>query len=131
MLTNSHDFVRPSDDAERAYLESLVREEFDRCRVGETFDDMKRRMPFSREDQGLYREWMALAAVRAQEAARHASRPPARPVAAVVKIGMTDRPPEAATVRTLHAFAGNAPASARIAGGVASRGRVTAPQAVP
>ena len=52
MLTNSHDFVRPSGDGERAYLESLVREEFERCRAGEKFDDMKRRMPFSR-DLGL------------------------------------------------------------------------------
>lgn len=66
MTTNSHDFIRPSDDTERAYLESLIREEFDRCRVGETFDDLKRRIPFSREDQGLYRDWMALAAERAE-----------------------------------------------------------------
>lgn len=66
MLSNSHDFVRPADDAERAYLESLVREDYDRCRVGETFEDMKRRMPFSREDRGLYRDWMAVAAQRAE-----------------------------------------------------------------
>jgi hypothetical protein len=66
MLSNSHDFVRPADDAERAYLESLVREDYDRCRVGETFDDMKRRMPFSREDRGLYRDWMTIAASRAE-----------------------------------------------------------------
>ncbi|MGB3536556.1 MAG: hypothetical protein WBA42_00170 [Mesorhizobium sp.] len=66
MLSNSHDFVRPADAAERAYLESLVREEYDRCRVGETFDDMKRRMPFSREDRGLYRDWMTIAASRAE-----------------------------------------------------------------
>ncbi len=78
MLTNSHDFVRPSGDEERAWLESLVREDFARHRVGETFDDMKRRMPFSREDKGLYRDWMALAAARA-ETAREAG---ARPIAA-------------------------------------------------
>ena len=66
MLSNSHDFVRPADDAECAYLESLIGEEYDRCRVGETFDDMKRRMPFSREDRGLYRDWMAIAADRAE-----------------------------------------------------------------
>jgi hypothetical protein len=68
MLSNSHDFIRPVDASERAYLESLVREDYDRCRVGETFDDMKRRMPFSREDQGLYRDWMAIAAARAEAA---------------------------------------------------------------
>ncbi len=66
MLSNSHDFIRPADAAERACLESLVRADYDRSHPGETFDDMKRRMPFSREDQGLYREWMALAAARAE-----------------------------------------------------------------
>ncbi|KQZ99948.1 hypothetical protein ASD64_13800 [Mesorhizobium sp. Root157] len=66
MQSNSHHFVRPVDDTERAYLESLIREEYDRCRVGEAFDDIKRRMAFSREDQGLYRDWMAVAANRAK-----------------------------------------------------------------
>jgi hypothetical protein len=79
MLTNSHDFARPSGDEERAWLESLVREDFARHQVDETFDDMKRRMPFSREDQGLYREWMALAAVRAEALTATASRPHALP----------------------------------------------------
>jgi hypothetical protein len=64
-MTNSHEFVRPKDEAERAYLESLVRQDYDRCHQGETFDDMKRRMPFSREDRGLYRDWLAVAAARA------------------------------------------------------------------
>jgi hypothetical protein len=66
MLTNSHDFTRPAGEAERTYLEALVREDYDRCRVGETFDDMKRRMAFSREDRGLYRDWMAIAVARAE-----------------------------------------------------------------
>ena len=64
MLSNSHDFVRPRDDAERTYLESLVREDYDRCHLGETFDDMKRRIPFSKEDRGLYHDWLAVAATR-------------------------------------------------------------------
>jgi hypothetical protein len=64
-MTNAHEFVRPKDEAERAYLESLVREDYDRCHQGETFDDMKRRIPFSREDRGLYRDWLAVAAARA------------------------------------------------------------------
>lgn len=66
MLTNSHDFARPADEAERARLEALVRADYDRCRVGETFDDMKWRMAFSREDRGLYRDWMAIAVARAE-----------------------------------------------------------------
>lgn len=75
MLSNSHDFVRPADTAERAYLESLVRADYDGSHPGETFDDMKSRMSFSREDQGLYRDWIALAAARA-ETARAASPSP-------------------------------------------------------
>jgi hypothetical protein len=78
MLSNSHDFIRPANASDRAYLESLVRAEYDRTHPGETFDDMKRRMSFSREDQGLYRDWMALAAARA-EAAQLAK---AKPIAA-------------------------------------------------
>ncbi len=72
MLSNSRDFVRPADEAERAYLESLVRADYDRSHPGETFDDMKRRRSFSREDKGLYHDWMAIAAMRA-EAARAAT----------------------------------------------------------
>jgi hypothetical protein len=73
MVSNSHEFVRPHDDAERAYLESLVRDDYDRCHSGETFDDMKRRMSFSKEDRGLYRDWLAVAGARA--AALAAERP--------------------------------------------------------
>lgn len=73
MLSNSYDFVRPKNDAERTYLESLVREDYDRCHPGETFDDMKRRVPFSKEDRGLYRDWLAVAAAR--DAALTAERP--------------------------------------------------------
>ena len=68
MLSNSHDFIRPADASDRTYLESLVRAEYDKTHPGETFDDMKRRMSFSREDQGLYRDWIALAAARAETA---------------------------------------------------------------
>ena len=75
MLSNSHDFIRPANASDRAYLESLVRAEYDRTHPGETFDDMKRRMSFSREDQGLYRDWIALAAARARAAQAAGPRP--------------------------------------------------------
>ena len=65
MLSNSHRYVRPAGEAERAYLESLIREDFERSHPGETFDDIKRRASFSKEDKGLLRDWMAVAAVRA------------------------------------------------------------------
>ncbi len=66
MLSNSHDFIRPADEAERVFLESLIRADYDRCHPSEDFDDMKRRMPYSREDQGIYRDWMVIAAARAE-----------------------------------------------------------------
>lgn len=65
MRTNSQHFVDPVDDAERAYLESLIREDFARCHPDDSLDDMKRRSAFSKEDQGLLRDWMSVAAARA------------------------------------------------------------------
>ncbi len=65
MPSNSHEFVRPADEAERAGLESLVREDYQRCHPGETLDDLRRRGSFSKEDEGLYRDWLAIAAARA------------------------------------------------------------------
>jgi hypothetical protein len=64
MLSNSHHHVLPTDEADRAHLESLIREDFARCHQGETLDDVKRRASFSKEDKGLLRDWMAVAARR-------------------------------------------------------------------
>jgi hypothetical protein len=49
----------------RAYLESLVRADYERCHFGETLDDLKHRARFSKEDKGLLRDWITLAANRA------------------------------------------------------------------
>ena len=65
MLSNSYRYANPSNKAERAYLESLIREDFERCHPGETLEDVKRRASFSKEDKGLLRDWMAMAAKRA------------------------------------------------------------------
>ena len=65
MLSNSHDYVRPSSKAERAYLEQLIRADFARCHPAETLEDVKHRASFSKEDKGLLRDWMAIAAIRA------------------------------------------------------------------
>lgn len=64
MLSNSHHYVRPNDETERTYLESLIRADFERCHPGDTPEDLKRRAAFSKEDKGLLRDWMALAAGR-------------------------------------------------------------------
>lgn len=66
MLINSYHHVNPADAAERDYLESLIREDFARCHPDETLDDVKRRASFSKEDKGLLRDWMAVAATRAK-----------------------------------------------------------------
>jgi hypothetical protein len=52
----------PACEQERAYLESLIRDDFERCHPGDTLEDLKRRASFSREDRGLLRDWMAIAA---------------------------------------------------------------------
>ena len=65
MLSDSYHYVSPADDSERACLESLIREDFDQCHPGETLEDVKRRAAFSKEDKGLLRDWMAIAATRA------------------------------------------------------------------
>lgn len=68
MLSNSRDYIRPASEAERIYLESLIREDYERCHPEETLEDMKRRAPFSKDDKGLLRDWMAIAARRAAAA---------------------------------------------------------------
>ena len=40
MLSNSHDYVRAVSEAERAYLEQLIRADFARCHPGETLEEL-------------------------------------------------------------------------------------------
>ncbi|MEH2670890.1 hypothetical protein DXU07_16285 [Bradyrhizobium elkanii] len=69
---NDEDLLAPASRSSRpwdqTYLESLIREDFERCHPGETLDDLKRRASFSREDRGLLRDWMTVAAGRAAAA---------------------------------------------------------------
>lgn len=73
MLSNSYYFVSPVDEPGCTHLESLIREDFEHCHPGETLEDVKRRASFSKEDKGLLRDWMAVAAIRA--AAERATTP--------------------------------------------------------
>ena len=57
--------LHPSDEEKRFDLESLIREDFERCHPDDTFEDLKKRASFSKEDKGLLRDWMAIAAHRA------------------------------------------------------------------
>lgn len=65
MLSDALHYVWPASEAEWARLESSIREDFARCYPGETLQDLRRRAVFSREDRGLLRDWMAIAASRA------------------------------------------------------------------
>ncbi|RXG93250.1 hypothetical protein EAV90_26470 [Bradyrhizobium vignae] len=58
-------YVDPADEAERDFLESLIREDFARCYPDDTIEDLRRRASHSRHDKGLLRDWMSLAAARA------------------------------------------------------------------
>ncbi len=66
--------IGPADEHDWAGHESLIRADYDRCHPGETFEDLKHRARFSKEDQGLLQDWMSLAARRAagQQAAQTA-----------------------------------------------------------
>ncbi len=67
MSRRSYSDLSSADQVDVAYLESLIREDFERCHPGETLDDLKRRAAFSREDKGLLRDWMAVAVRRAAD----------------------------------------------------------------
>ncbi|MCK1700712.1 hypothetical protein IVA93_34380 [Bradyrhizobium sp. 155] len=68
-----------ANNEEQSYLESLVRADFERCHPDDTFEDLKRRAAFSKEDKGLLRDWMAIAKSRA--AAQRAKPSPMHPAA--------------------------------------------------
>lgn len=57
--------IGPDDADIRSYHESLVCRDYDRCHPDDSFEDLKHRARFSKEDQGLLRDWMAVAAERA------------------------------------------------------------------
>jgi hypothetical protein len=49
-------------EGERRYLESLVRTDYKRRHPDDSFEDLKRRAHFAKEDRGLLRDWLATAA---------------------------------------------------------------------
>ncbi len=52
-------------EASVAYLESLIRAEYQHCHPDECLDDLKHRAPFATDAAGLLNEWMAVARQRA------------------------------------------------------------------
>ena len=46
-------------------IEAVARDAYDRCHPDDTFDALKQRSQFSKEDGGLLRQWLALARAKA------------------------------------------------------------------
>jgi hypothetical protein len=65
MPSNPHSSLAKTSGPDREYLESLIRVDYEHCHPGEALEDMKHRASFSKEDKGLFRDWIAVAAGRA------------------------------------------------------------------
>ncbi|WP_128935466.1 hypothetical protein [Bradyrhizobium zhanjiangense] len=76
MRTDPHQHLDAAGAWDRTYLESLIREDYERCHPDDTLDDLKRRASFSKEDRGLLRDWLAVAAARAAAACTAKASPP-------------------------------------------------------
>lgn len=59
--------LQTASDGSKERLEALIRADYERCHPEDTFDDLKRRARFSKEDKGLLRDWMGVAAQRERE----------------------------------------------------------------
>lgn len=90
MRTNSRQHLDSDSTGDRIYLESLIREDFERCHPGETLEDLKRRASFSKEDRGLLRDWMAVAAARAAAACAAKASQPHRTITSAVSTDPSD-----------------------------------------
>lgn len=53
-------------DSRRAYHESLIRADYERCHPEDRFADLTHRARFSKEDKGLLRDWLTVAEQRDQ-----------------------------------------------------------------
>ena len=51
----------PSETAGKLVWKSLAQIEYERCHPEDSFEDLKRRARFSKEDKGLLREWFEVA----------------------------------------------------------------------
>jgi len=56
--------IGPEDADIRARHEAAVRDEYDACDDHDTFESLKLRAQFSKEDQGFLRDWLRTAEAR-------------------------------------------------------------------
>tara|TARA_R110002110_G_scaffold85499_9_gene222432 strand:+ start:117 stop:395 length:279 start_codon:yes stop_codon:yes gene_type:complete len=59
--------IGPDDAEMRARYEALIRADYNHLHKDDSFDDLKRRARFSKEDKGLLSLWMRVAAGRAEQ----------------------------------------------------------------
>lgn len=59
--------IEPGDLALRDKYEALIREDYARCHPGDTLEWLKYRARFSKQDQGLLYDWMAVATRKARQ----------------------------------------------------------------
>lgn len=59
--------IEPSEPQIREEYEALIRHDYERCHPGDSLHFLKLRARFSKEDQGLLRDWMMVAADRARQ----------------------------------------------------------------
>ncbi|HEU4661313.1 MAG TPA: hypothetical protein VFS63_11685 [Pseudolabrys sp.] len=61
-MQNVSAVVAPQAHRKLSLAEAFARAEYERLHPDDTFDDLKRRARFSKEDEGLLRDWLAAAA---------------------------------------------------------------------
>jgi hypothetical protein len=60
--------IGPDDPEAWARLEAMVAADFARYHPNDSFEGLKQRARFTKEDQGLLQDWMRVAAARARAA---------------------------------------------------------------
>lgn len=58
--------VGPADVVTWDAYEAIIRKHYERCYPDDTFDDLKKRASFSKEDKCILRDWMIIAASMAR-----------------------------------------------------------------
>jgi len=56
--------TRPLKDVEER-IEAIARETYDRCHPDDTFEALRHRAQFSKEDRGLLQQWLSFARAKA------------------------------------------------------------------
>jgi hypothetical protein len=67
--------VDAKDDRAGGAIEATARADYERCHPEDTFEDLKRRARFSKEDRGLLDDWLAASRAQHGELAHPGAKP--------------------------------------------------------